>query len=300
MSDEIKQITDLTSGSITNDNDVFVMDTYEGITVKIPYSALRTAIANAITPSINSTSKHWYIGSTDTGVVAEGQDGAPGATGATGANGADGVSISASETAITNGYRVTISSTDPNVSDVTFDLTNGTNGTNGANGADGDDGASISATETPIIGGHTVTIHSTDPNVSDVSFNVMDGNAGGYGGINGITVAGNDIAFNAGSGLQYNSSTGNVDVVGKQAQITTSAVLTLTVAGWNSSTKQQTVTFVHDTTKRNIIDITLVENADWDSCKVYPVSETTTGITFECDEIPETALTFRVTSMEVS
>lgn len=166
MANEEKQISDLSTGSITNDNDVFVMDTYEGVTVKIPYSVLRAAVANAITPSINSTSKHWYVGSTDTGVVAEGQDGA---TGQTGATGADGASISATETAITNGHRVTISSTDPNVSDITFDLTNGTNG------ADGDDGASISFATASITGGHSVTISSTDPNVNDQTFNVMDG-----------------------------------------------------------------------------------------------------------------------------
>lgn len=33
---------------------------------------------NGITPSINPTNKHWMTGDTDTGVVAEGQDGAPG------------------------------------------------------------------------------------------------------------------------------------------------------------------------------------------------------------------------------
>lgn len=163
MANEGKQIGDLELGEITSDDDVFIMDTYEGITVKIPYSILRNAVANAITPSIDSTSKHWYVGSVDTGVVAEGQDGATGATGA---------SISATEIPITNGHRVTISSTDPNVSDVVFDLTNGANGTNGT---DGDDGASISVTTTTITGGHSVTFHSTDPNVNDQTFDVMDG-----------------------------------------------------------------------------------------------------------------------------
>lgn len=124
---------------------------------------------DGITPNIDPTSKHWMIGSTDTGVVAEGQDGA---TGATGATGADGASISATETATTGGHIVTIHSTDPNVSDVSFTLTNGTNGTNGT---DGDDGASISFATASITGGHSVTISSTDPNVNDQTFNVMDG-----------------------------------------------------------------------------------------------------------------------------
>ena len=114
MPNEEKQISDLTTGSITNNNDVFIMDTYEGVTVKIPYSVLRSAIANAITPSINATSKNWYIGSTDTGVVAEGQ------------NGDDDYSISATVTTITGGHRVTISHTDTSIADQTFDVMDGT------------------------------------------------------------------------------------------------------------------------------------------------------------------------------
>ena len=142
------------------------VDQYDGTTWTMVGTFAGQAGQDGITPTIDSTTKHWMIGSTDTGVVAEGQDGA---TGATGANGADGASISATETAITNGHRVTISSTDPNVSDVTFDLTNGSNGTNG------DDGASISLITASITGGHSVTISSTDPNVNDQTFNVMDG-----------------------------------------------------------------------------------------------------------------------------
>lgn len=39
-----KQISELTTGSITSDNDVFIIDTYEGTTVKIPYSVLASMI----------------------------------------------------------------------------------------------------------------------------------------------------------------------------------------------------------------------------------------------------------------
>lgn len=42
---------------------------------------------DGVTPHIDSTSKHWFIGSTDTGIVAEGQDGADGADGADGTDG---------------------------------------------------------------------------------------------------------------------------------------------------------------------------------------------------------------------
>ena len=90
------------------------------------------------------------------------------------------------------------------------------------------------------------------------------------------------------------------DVSAKQSQITQSSLLTLTVAGWDSTTLQQTVSFTHDITKRNVIDITIGEMTTWSECGVRAVSETATGITFECDTVPETALTFTVTSMEVS
>lgn len=83
-------------------------------------------------------------------------------------------------------------------------------------------------------------------------------------------------------------------------KITVSPLLTLTTEGWDSTTNRQTVTFAHDLSRRSVIDITLGENAAWDAAGVYAVSETADSITFECSSIPESALTFRVTSMEVS
>lgn len=189
-----KKISQLTGGTITNDNDVFVMDTYEGVTVKIPYSVLKRTVTDGITPSIDETTKHWLIGSTDTNVVAEGQNGANGITPhidntskhwiigendtgvvAEGQNGAqgeqgipgnDGASISFTTAQITGGHSVTISSTDISVSDRTFNV---------MDGADGEDGDSISATVSTITGGHRITIHHTDGITSDETFDVMDG-----------------------------------------------------------------------------------------------------------------------------
>lgn len=84
------------------------------------------------------------------------------------------------------------------------------------------------------------------------------------------------------------------------SDITVSALQTLSVAGWDASTKQQTVAIALDANKRNVIDITIGENEVWDSCGVYPIAETATGITFEAVEIPDQALTFKVCSMEVN
>lgn len=87
---------------------------------------------------------------------------------------------------------------------------------------------------------------------------------------------------------------------GSESPISVSDLLTLSVAGWNASSKQQTVSVSLDTSKRNVIDITIGENEAWDNFGVYPISESSTGITFEAVEIPNQALTFKVCSMEVS
>ena len=91
-----------------------------------------------------------------------------------------------------------------------------------------------------------------------------------------------------------------LDPSGGVSPISLSSLLTLTAAGWDSTTKQQTVAVTLDTSKRNVIDITIGENEAWDNFGVYPVAETAAGITFEAEEIPNQALTFKVCSMEVS
>lgn len=183
-----KQITDLPVGEITNDNDVFMIDTFEGVTVKIPYSVLRDAVADAITPSIDSTTKHWFVGDTDTNIVAEGQDGITPyidssnkhwiigttdtgivAEGQQGIAGADGVSISFSVTEVTGGHSVTIYSSDETILPETFNVMNGNDGSNGR------DGDSIYVTTESITGGNRIIIHHTDTTRSDQTIDVMDG-----------------------------------------------------------------------------------------------------------------------------
>jgi hypothetical protein len=98
-----------------------------------------------------------------------------------------------------------------------------------------------------------------------------------------------------------------------QKKITRSTQITIPTSAWNSTTKQQTITlyptYSFKDANRNVIDITLGEEQDWADNGVMPVSTTTTtvdnvtylkSITFECEDVPDTALTFRVTSMEVS
>lgn len=86
---------------------------------------------------------------------------------------------------------------------------------------------------------------------------------------------------------------------GGGSSITVSSTLTLTVNGWDSDTMQQTVLTTIDTTKRNVIDITVSELPTWSAYNVYAISESSTGVTFQCDDIPSEDLTFKITSMEV-
>ena len=77
------------------------------------------------TPHIDSNTKHWMIGNTDTNVVAEGKDGQ------------DGISPSITITAITGGNRVVITDS---TNSYTFDVMDGQNGQDGQDGQNGQNG----------------------------------------------------------------------------------------------------------------------------------------------------------------
>lgn len=79
--------------------------------------------------------------------------------------------------------------------------------------------------------------------------------------------------------------------------ITTSPLLTLAANAWSNNT--QTVTFAHDTGKRNSIDVEPASIKAWTAAGILATAETATSITFECDTVPTADLSFRVTSMEV-
>lgn len=81
-------------------------------------------------------------------------------------------------------------------------------------------------------------------------------------------------------------------------KITQSNTLTLTTAGWSSN--QQTVTYAHDTSKRNVIDVDFASVEEWAGCGILATAETATSITFTCKTVPTNALNFRVTSMGVN
>lgn len=81
--------------------------------------------------------------------------------------------------------------------------------------------------------------------------------------------------------------------------------VTLTVAGWNSSAKQQTVTvsgILADGTKQKVICSPVDESYDsaWNSCYVQCVGHGADSLTFQCDEIPTAAVEVYVSIQPVS
>lgn len=81
--------------------------------------------------------------------------------------------------------------------------------------------------------------------------------------------------------------------------------VTLTVAGWNSSTKQQIVAvsgILSDRTKQKVICSPVDESYDsaWNTCYVQCVGHAADSLTFQCDEIPTAAVEVFVSIQSVS
>lgn len=112
---------------------------------------------DGITPHIDAITKHWMIGNTDTGVVAEGQDGQDGTNGTDGTNGIDGEDgFSPTATVTKSGNTATITITDKNGT-TTASISDGKDGSGG--GSSGGGGEVYSTEETAIgtwIDGRTI------------------------------------------------------------------------------------------------------------------------------------------------
>ena len=122
---------------------------------------------DGITPHIDPSTKHWMIGETDTGVVAEGQDGSDGQDGS---NGVDGKSAYQSYVETTNDSPIKTEAQ-------WVASLKGVDGTNGTNGIDGQDGSNGQDGVTPHI--DLVTKHwmigETDTNILAEGVNGQDG-----------------------------------------------------------------------------------------------------------------------------
>lgn len=120
---------------------------------------------NGLTPHIGENG-NWWIGDTDTGVLAKG------VKGDTGAKGADGVSPTATVTQTDDGAEFTVTDVNGTTTAVVKNGKNGKNGADGKNGAPGANGVSPTVQVETIDGGHRVTF--TDVSDSHV-VDVLDG-----------------------------------------------------------------------------------------------------------------------------
>ena len=71
--------------------------------------------------------------------------------------------------------------------------------------------------------------------------------------------------------------------------------VTLTVAGWNSSTKQQTVActgIFADATAQEIrpMPIDASYESAWNTCGIQAVAQAANSLTFQCSDVPTTAV----------
>ena len=186
----------------------------------------------------------------------------------------------------------------------------GADGINGTNGADGK-----SAYEVAVLNGYvgtqsewllnlegdagyspTIAVYeSTDTSyvlvITDINGSYYTPNLKGSGG--------------GGTSLSWGSITGDiasqtdlVTALSRKADKTTiSSDLTLTVAGWDSTAKTQTLSGLTIDTSRLNTPIPLTTSLkEYASCGIYLSSETSTSLTFTCDTIPTNDITFKLKS----
>lgn len=75
--------------------------------------------------------------------------------------------------------------------------------------------------------------------------------------------------------------------------------ITLSVDGWDASTKTQTVNVEIDTSCKNVIDATPDSINEWMICSVLAIEEYSNRLVFKCESIPTSDLNFVVTSINL-
>lgn len=141
---------------------------------------------DGITPHIGSNN-NWFIGDTDTGVLAKGTNGQDGKDGANGENGSDGVGIS--QATITENGELVIDYTNDTSSNLGIVV--GRNGVDGNNGKDGENGKD----------GRSITSIKSDEN-NNIIVTFSDGTTQNIGQLN-IDLQGDFLTSNGFGNLRY-------------------------------------------------------------------------------------------------
>lgn len=112
------------------------------------------------------------------------------------------------------------------------------------------------------------------------------------------------VRYDVAQDLTFDQKKQARDNIGASATVTMRKV-TLTTAGWNSSTKQQTVVvsgILADTTKQCIYPAPVDTSYDsaWNSCGVLCVAQAAGKLTFQCETMPTASIDVYVTVMPVA
>lgn len=124
---------------------------------------------DGITPHIDQTTGNWFIGTTNTGVQAQGPAGQNGSNGTNGSNGQDGVTPHIDST--TGNWFIGETNTG-----VSAQGPAGSDGSNGINGSNGTDGITPIVTVTTISNGHNVAFNYGSGDSRNTNFDIIDGN----------------------------------------------------------------------------------------------------------------------------
>ena len=161
----------------------------------------------------------------------------------------------------------------------------------------------------------TPTAYTTGITYANIDDMYISTASGSVNNVYKCTVAGNDttalwkyVSCTTGGGaiiddtttstsFVWSSNKVNSELSNKADKTTISSDLTLTVAGWNSTTKTQTISgLTINTTKLNTPLPITTSLKEYASCGIYLSAETSTSLTFTCDTIPTNAITFKLKS----
>ena len=278
--------------------------------------------ANGVTPTIGSNG-NWFIGTTDTDRPSRGEKGDPGAKGADGAPGKDGAKGADGKTPVKGVDYFTAAEVEQVAQDAArkvkgSDITVTFSTLDKLNLISGDSLSRLMGKISAWLKDLGKLAFKNTVDKSDLAQDVQ------------TSLGKADSALQSAPVTSVNGKTGAVTVSVPTVPSTTKPIkgngsgglvaatpetdyaspvfmrkVTLPAASWNSSTKQQVVTVpgvLADTTAQCIYPAPVDTSYDsaWNSCGVLCVAQTTNSLTFQCSEVPTSAIEVYVTVITLS
>ena len=278
--------------------------------------------ANGVTPTIGSNG-NWFIGTTDTDRPSRGEKGDPGAKGADGAPGKDGAKGADGKTPVKGVDYFTAAE----VEQVAQDAAGKVNGSDikvtfstldKLNLISGDSLSKLmgkisawlkdlgklafknTVAKTDLAQDVQTSLGKADSALQRAPVTSVNGKTGA------VTVSVPTVPST--TALLKGNGSGGIVAATKDTDYASPVIMrkvTLTTAGWDSTTKQQSVTvsgILADTTKQCIYPAPVDTSYDsaWNSCGVLCVAQAANSLTFQCSEVPTSAIEVYVTVITLS